>query len=86
MIYTSGDDNKILGIDYHSRKVVSHGIISLKSEMRDEDKGKTPTAATLSYYPVHQQSRAISYCKENGHIAVSNNYGSVSIRHKSNLT
>lgn len=86
MIYSSGDDNKILGIDYHKRKVVSEGIVSLDEKLRDEDKGKTPTAATLSYYPVHQQSRALAYCKENGHIAVSNNYGSVSIRQKSNLT
>lgn len=53
MIYTCGDDNKILAINYHTRKIVNQGKISLDGNLRDGDKGKQSTAATLSMYPPH---------------------------------
>jgi WD40 repeat protein len=37
------------------------------------------TASTMSAYPVHQQSRGITYSKKHNHVAVSNNYGDVHI-------
>jgi WD40 repeat protein len=43
------------------------------------------TASTLSQYPANQQGRAVAYCKHNGHVAISNNMGKVSIRLKDNL-
>jgi len=53
MIYTCGDDNKILAINFHDRKIVNQGKISLDGNLNDSDKGKQSTAATLSNFPPH---------------------------------
>merc|ERR1719230_433555 len=37
------------------------------------------TASTLSSYPVQQQARCIAYSPKFDHVAVSNNYGDVTI-------
>lgn len=50
MVYTSGDDNKILAINFHERRVVQSSSISIEESARAEDKGKQSTAATLSYF------------------------------------
>lgn len=44
------------------------------------------TASTLSSYPVQMQGRGITYSKKHNHVAVSNNYGDVSILDYNNLS
>ncbi|TNV82525.1 hypothetical protein FGO68_gene16014 [Halteria grandinella] len=84
-ILTTGDDNKIMAFDYANRRFVSQGVISGKGQPKNAAKAKKVTASTLSDMPPNQQGRAIAYNKLNGHVAVSNNMGKVSIRLKDNL-
>jgi WD40 repeat protein len=84
-ILTTGDDNKIMAFDYANRKCTQVGTISTKSQPKNAAKAKKVTASTLSDLPPNQQGRAVAYNKVNGHVAVSNNMGKVSIRTKSNL-
>ena len=83
-IVTVGDDNKVMVFDYANRKFVTQGTLSTHKP-KNAAKVAAVTASTLSQYPPNQQGRAVAYCKENGHVAVSNNMGKVSIRLKDNL-
>jgi len=74
-VVTSGDDNKIMVWDITARKCVSSSKISSKS--RKPPKGG---ASTLSDLPPSQCARAVAYNKKNGHIAVGQNDGTLSIR------
>lgn len=38
------------------------------------------TASSMGVYPPEKQARGIAYCKKHNHIAVSNNYGLISLR------
>lgn len=85
IILTIGDDNKVMVFDYENKRFIRQGKISEKSEPKNKEKAKKVTASTLSVYPVNQQGRAVGYCRQNGHVAISNNMGKVSIRHKDDL-
>lgn len=84
-IITTGDDNKIMTFDYANRRFVRQGVISQKSQPKNQAKAKKVTASTLSDMPPNKQGRSVAYCSHNGHVAVSNNMGKVSIRMKDNL-
>lgn len=84
-ILTVGDDNKIMAFDYANRKFIKQGTISTNGQPKNQAKAKSATVSTLSDLPFNQQGRAIAYNKHNGHVAVSNNMGKVSIRTKDNL-
>lgn len=84
-ILTIGDDNKVMVFDYANRKFIKQGTISTKSQPKNQAKAKKVTASTLSDLPPNQQGRAVAYNKHNGHVAISNNMGKVSIRLKDNL-
>ena len=83
-ILSVGDDNKILEFDYVKKAYLRQGKIAENPSVNKE-KIKKATASTLSCYPPNQQGRAIAYCKKNDHIAVSNNFGKVTIRSRDNL-
>jgi len=79
---TSGDDNQFYEYSIADRKCVKKGKVWTMELFGGKDYN-TPnmksTASTLSSYPVYQQSRAIAYSPHHNHVAVSNNYGDVSI-------
>lgn len=85
LILTIGDDNKVMVFDYLKKQFIRKGTISEKSEPKNKEKAKKVTASTLSVYPPNQQGRAVAYCRQNGHVAISNNMGKVSIRTFENL-
>ena len=64
------------------RKVVKKGKI-FTQELNDgrpyQVTKQKSTASTLCSFPVHQQGRAIAFSPHHQHIAVSNNYGDISI-------
>ena len=79
---TCGDDNEFHEVNIKEKKVVRTGKIWLP-ELNDGKAYETSkirsTASTLSSYPPHQQGRAVAYGKHQGHVAVSNNQGDVTI-------
>lgn len=85
LILTIGDDNKVMVYNYLERKFISKGTISKKDKPKNAEKAKKVTASTLSDYPPNKQGRAVAYCFHNGHVAISNNMGKVSIRHIDDL-
>ena len=82
---TVGDDNKIMTFDYVNRKFLKQGAISLKAQPKNKEKASKCTASTLSDLPPNRHGRAVAYNPLNGHLAISNNMGKVSIRLKTNL-
>ena len=64
--------------DYAQKKFIKKGTIGKKPI--DRQRAKQSTASTLSQYPPNQQGRAIAYNPRNGHVAISNNMGKVTIR------
>ena len=82
---TIGDDNKIMEFNYKEKKFIRKGTISEKAQPKNQKKAKEVTASTLSSYPPNQQGRAVAYCKQTGHIAISNNMGKISIRKRENF-
>lgn len=83
-LFTIGDDNKILEYNFEKKQFVRKGVLAA-NPTKNLEKAKKATASTLSIYPPNQQGRAIGYCKQNDHIAVSNNMGKVTIRQRDNL-
>jgi len=81
---TCGDDNKVMLFDYVNKKFIDQGTVA-KTPSKDQERNKKSTASTLSNYPPNQQARAVCYNPYNGHVAVSNNFGKVTIRSKENL-
>lgn len=79
---TCGDDNQMYEYSVKEKKVIKEGKIwsaeLFDGKAFDTSKIKS-TASTLSAHPVHQQGRCITYAPRLNHIAVSNNYGDVSI-------
>lgn len=75
---TIGDDNKLMQFDYMQKKFIKQGRIGKKAI--DRQRAKQSTASTLSAYPPNQQGRAIAFNPSNGHVAISNNMGKVTIR------
>ena len=78
---TCGDDNTIYEFSIAEKKMVKQGKIwtaELFGKPYETTKGKC-TASSMSSHPVQQQARAITYSKKWNHIAVSNNFGDVTI-------
>ena len=73
-IVTTADDNQILLWDTKERRRVGKGCVSQK------EIHKKSGASTLSHYPANQQARAVAINQTNGHVAVSDNLGNVTIR------
>ena len=73
-VLTSGDDNKIMLWDIIERRLISRGTVS-----HDKREAES-TAISNSPFAANQQSRAVAINYSNGHVAVSNNLGNISIR------
>jgi WD40 repeat protein len=84
-IYTVGDDNRIMEFNYEQKKFLRKGVISENNQPKNQKRVKEVTASTLSEFPPNKQGRAVAYCRQNGHLAVSNNMGKVSIRDSKNF-
>lgn len=74
--YTSGDDNQFMEFNIKQKKAIRKG----KVWTNEFNNGKSyelnkirSTASSLSEFPAHQQSRAITTSKLHNHIAISNN-------------
>jgi WD40 repeat protein len=79
---TCGDDNQFLEYSIKDKKVLRSGKIWTQESNSDkpyETKKIKSTASTLCSYPAHQQGRCITYSPIHNHVAVSNNYGDISI-------
>jgi hypothetical protein len=74
-IYSTGDDNTILGYNSKACQVTKQGIINSVPGKKQKIGG----ASTLSLLPPNQQGRALAVNKT-GHIAVGINDGTLSIR------
>jgi hypothetical protein len=70
--------------DYVNKKFVRKGTIAVNPS-KNAEKIKKVTASTLSTYCPNQQGRAIAYCPQTNHIAISNNMGKVSVRTRQDL-
>lgn len=79
---TVGDDNKILEINVRTKEVVKEGVV-WSPELCGETKYKTEkqfcTASSTSPYPIQQQGRGIAYSPHHNHVAISNNFGDITI-------
>ncbi len=75
MVYTTADDNTILGYNPKTFKVEKEGVINNVAGK----KYKIGGASTLSLLPPNQQARGIAINKA-GHIAIGLNDGQLSIR------
>ncbi len=84
LVLSCGDDNKVMIFDYEKRSFVTQGQIA-KEPTKRADLAKKVTASTLSQYPANQQGRSVAYNPLNGHVAVSNNMGKVTIRTKDDI-
>ena len=78
-IITTGDDNKIKVWNITTRKCEATGRIS--NESRKAPQGG---ASSLTELPDSQCSRAVSYNRVNGHVAIGHNDGTLTIRHSIN--
>ena len=74
---TSADDNCVMLWDIESRRRI--GVATVNKKAGPKRKAGVG-ASTLSLLPPNQQSRAVAYCSQNKHVAVSDNEGNVSIR------
>lgn len=75
-ILTCADDNKFMLINATTKAVERTG----KMAEAKSNNTKTCTASTMGVLAPNQQARAICYSKKHGHVAVSDNYGDVTIR------
>ena len=73
-VLTSADDNKLMLWDTKERRRAGQGTVNEKAVH------KKSGASTLSHYPANQQARAVAINQTNGHVAVSDNLGDVTIR------
>ena len=80
VVYTSGDDNKIIAFNSNTMKTDHEATINDVAGR----KYKIGGASTLSLNPPNQQSRALAL-SDKGHLAVAVNDGSLIIRTTSNL-
>jgi len=79
---TCGDDNQVFEYSIPEKKMVREGKVwsfELFGGKPYETSKIKSTASTLSSYPVQQQARCVTYSPHHDHVAVSNNYGDVSI-------
>ena len=79
---TCGDDNQIFEFSIKDKKMIKQGKVwsfELFGGKPYETAKIKSTASTLSSYPVQQQARCVTYSPKHEHVAVSNNYGDVSI-------
>lgn len=79
---TCGDDNTIYEFSIKDKKMLRRAKIwsfELNNGKPYETEKMKSTASTLAKTPTQQQGRAIAYSHKNGHVAVSNNYGDVTI-------
>ena len=76
IVVTSCDDNKICVWDMEKRCRIGKGTVNKKRGKKKKIGG----ASTLSRFPPNQCSRACAIHPNNGHIAVSDNEGQVTIR------
>ena len=74
---TSADDNCVMLWDIESRRRI--GVATVKKIPGPKRKAGVG-ASTLSLLPPNQQPRAVAYCSQNKHVAVSDTEGNVSIR------
>lgn len=75
IVITTGDDNKICVWDTQKRERIAKGIVNKK-----RGKKRKRGASTMSRFPPNQCSRAVAINPSNGHVAVSDNEGQVTIR------
>lgn len=79
---TCGDDNTIFEYSIKDKKCIKEGRIwspeMYNGKLYETNKIRS-TASTLSNFPTQMQGRGITYSKKWNHVAVSNNYGDVSI-------
>lgn len=80
VIYTSGDDNKILAFNTKTHKVEQEAHINAVPGKKQKLKG----ASSLSQTSPNQQSRALALNKK-GHLAVGVNDGTLQVRMANNL-
>jgi len=87
---TCGDDNEFHEVSIADKRVIRSGKVWTAL---DFNKGKPyqtnkmkSTASTNSQYPPHQQARAIAFSEGHNQVAVSNNYGDVTIFDYSDFT
>lgn len=80
---TCGDDNQFHEVSIIDKKVLRSGTIWTAEQNNNGNPYSTNkircTASTISEYPAHQQGRAICYSRLHGHVAISNNYGDITI-------
>jgi len=75
MVYTSGDDNKLIAWNYKNCKAE---VVAPISERPGEKTGKGPS--TQSKLPDNQCARALSYNKKTEELAIATNNGKIHIR------
>lgn len=80
IVYTSGDDNRILAFNTKTQKVEQEAVVN---EVAGQ-KFKIGGASTLALTPPNQQARALALNKK-GHLAVGINDGTLSVRTASNI-
>jgi len=80
---TCGDDNQFHEISIAEKRVIRSGTIWTAEQNNNGNPYTTNkircTASTISDYPAHQQGRAICYSRLHGHVAISNNYGDITV-------
>mmetsp|Transcript_14405 Transcript_14405/g.24550 ORF Transcript_14405/g.24550 Transcript_14405/m.24550 type:complete len:122 (-) Transcript_14405:551-916(-) len=78
----------VLEFSLRDKKCIKQGEIwntSLSGGKAYKVTKQKSTASSLSSFPPHQQGRSVAYNSRFGHVAVSNNYGDVSILDYNNL-
>ena len=79
---TCGDDNMIYEYSIKDKKLVKQGKVwsyDLFGGKAYETSKIKSTASTMSQTPVHQQARGLTYSSKWNHVAISNNYGDITI-------
>lgn len=77
---TCGDDNKFMLFDAEKKTCERQGKISEKRTMTKKDMTNTASTTGRIFREPNRQSRAVAYSKKHNQVAVSNNWGKVSIR------
>jgi WD40 repeat protein len=79
---TCGDDNTIYEFSISKKQMIKQGKVwtaELFGGKPYETTKIKSTASTMSSHPSQQQARAVTYSKKWNHVAVSNNFGDVTI-------
>lgn len=79
---TCGDDNMIYEYSIKDKNVVKQGKVwsyDLFGGKPYETSKIKSTASTMSTTPAHQQARGLTYSSKWNHVAVSNNFGDITI-------